>query len=93
MKRFRALPLYVLIVPLTAAAARPKAPSGAVGDFAGIMGAEDIRRIEKLAGELEKKTGAEPAVVTVETIAPCETIEQYALYLFKTWRIGAKGPG
>jgi uncharacterized membrane protein YgcG len=75
MNRFRsfaALAVCVCLVPL-AAAALPGAPSGAVGDFAGVMDAGDIRRIRDLAGELERKTGAEMAVVTVETIAPYGT--------------------
>jgi uncharacterized protein len=55
------------------------------------MDAGDIQRIQELAGELERKTGAELAVVTVETIAPYGSIEEYALELFNVWGIGQAG--
>ncbi|MDR2143454.1 MAG: TPM domain-containing protein [Treponema sp.] len=93
MNRFRAFAafaVYVCLVPFTAAAL-PGVPAGAVGDFAGVMDTGDIQRIEELAGELERKTGAELAVVTVETIAPYGSIEEYALELFNAWGIGQKG--
>jgi uncharacterized membrane protein YgcG len=89
LKRCQALLVYILI-PF-AVAALPGTPPGAVGDFAGVMDAGDIRHIEALAGELEAKTGAELAVVTVKTMAPYGTIEEYALDLFNTWGIGHKG--
>ncbi|MDR2160105.1 MAG: TPM domain-containing protein [Treponema sp.] len=90
MKPCRALLAFILFIPFTAAAL-PRAPAGAVGDFAGVLKAGDIRRIEDLAGELERKTGAELAVVTVETVAPYGTIEDYALEIFNAWGIGQAG--
>jgi len=66
-------------------------PLGTVSDFAGVMNAEDSLRIERLGSALTQKTGAELAVVTVQTIAPYGSIEEYALDLFNTWGIGKKG--
>jgi uncharacterized membrane protein YgcG len=91
MNRFRAFAVLALCLVPFAAAALPKAPAGAVGDFAGVMDAGDIQRIQELAGELERKTGAELAVVTVKTIAPYGSIEEYALELFNAWGIGQAG--
>jgi uncharacterized membrane protein YgcG len=93
MNRFRVFAAFAVclcLVPFTVVAL-PGAPAGAVGDFAGVMDAGDIRRIEELAGELERKTGAELAVVTVKTIAPYGSIEEYALELFNAWGIGQAG--
>jgi uncharacterized protein len=67
------------------------APLGTVSDFAGVMDAEDSLRIERLASALMQKTGAELAVVTVQTYAPYGSIEEYAVDLFNTWGIGKKG--
>jgi uncharacterized protein len=52
---------------------------------------EESRSIENLANALKQKTGADLAVVTINTIAPYGTIEEYALNLFNAWGIGQKG--
>jgi uncharacterized protein len=67
------------------------ASRGIVSDFAGIMESEDVRSIEVLAAALEQKTGAELAVVTVQTFAPYGSIEEYATSLFNSWGLGQAG--
>ena len=66
------------------------APDGYVTDRAGIIVPADRAAAAALAGELEQKTGAQAALVTVDTTAP-ETIEQYAVNLFQAWGIGQRG--
>jgi uncharacterized protein len=62
---------------------------GYVNDFAGVMDAATVQKIQALCKELEAKTSAELAVVTVKTIAPLD-IETYGVKLFEKWGIGKK---
>ncbi len=66
-------------------------PVGYVNDFAGIIEPEWERKCEAVIREIEEKTGAEVAIVTVNTIEPYATIEDYAVELFEKWGIGKKG--
>jgi uncharacterized protein len=61
---------------------------GMVSDFAGVIKDEDRQSIENLVTVLEQKTGAELAVVTIQTFAPYGSIEEYATSLFNSWGIG-----
>lgn len=62
-------------------------PSGWVNDFAGVMGGAEKQRLEATLTELERKTGAEVAVVTVRRV-PDGNVETTAVDLFKRWGIG-----
>ncbi len=68
----------------------PSGPQGYVSDYATVVSAQDKDVITRLARELEDKTTDQIAVVTVNTTQP-ETIEGYAVELFKRWGIGHKG--
>ena len=68
----------------------PAQPQGYVSDYANIVSPSDKAAITQLLGELEQKTTAQVAVVTVPTTQP-ETIEGYSVKLFEKWRIGKKG--
>ncbi len=68
----------------------PSRPQGYVSDFAGVISAQDKDLITGLAQGLEEKTTDQMAVVTVKSTQP-ETIEGYAVELFKRWGIGHKG--
>lgn len=68
------------------------APSGAtiyVQDSAGIISSADERSIVALGGELESKTGAQLAVLTVSSLEG-QPIEDYALNFLRTHGIGQK---
>jgi len=65
-------------------------PSGYVNDFAHVLSGDDKTELESLFSELEAKTSAETAVVTVESTRPLD-IEGYAVKLFEKWGIGKKG--
>ena len=65
-------------------------PQGFVSDFAGIIDQPTQRKLTNLIRELQEKTGAEIAVVTVETTQPLTTFD-YAMKIAETWKPGAKG--
>ncbi|MDP8216195.1 MAG: TPM domain-containing protein [Candidatus Kaelpia imicola] len=61
-----------------------------VNDFAGLLNYSDKVTIARFAAELEKKTTAQIAVVTIKTAKP-ETIQGFSVRLFDQWKIGQKG--
>ena len=61
-----------------------------VNDFAGLLKHSDKLAISKFAHELEKRTTAQIAVVTIKTTKP-ETIQGFSVRLFDQWKIGQKG--
>lgn len=65
-------------------------PQGYVSDFAGVVDAGSRAQLEQYLGRLEQATGAQVAVVTIDTLdgAP---IDDTANALFRKWGIGAKG--
>jgi uncharacterized protein len=68
----------------------PERPSGYVNDLAGIINPQEKTAISSFALELDKKTGAELAVVTIATTRP-ETIQSFSVRLFDKWKIGKRG--
>jgi len=73
-------PLFLLIATLV--------PTGHVSDFAHLLQPETISSLETSLSSLEKETGAEIAVVTIDSRGTDETIESYAEKLFQQWGIG-----
>jgi len=65
-------------------------PVGYVNDFADVIPSEYERKIEQICLELEQKTGAQIADVTIPTLGD-NYIEDYAVRLFEEWGIGQKG--
>jgi len=61
-----------------------------VSDFAGLLKPDDKMTVTKFASELEKKTTAQLAVVTIKSTQP-ETIQGFSIRLFDQWKIGQKG--
>jgi len=70
------------------AAKYPK-PIGYVSDFAGVISSQYANTMTRIIAELKEKTGAEIAVVTVNTTAP-EDITTYSVGLYQAWSIGEK---
>lgn len=64
-------------------------PTGYVTDLAGVIGAEKKASLEALCAELEQKTGAQLAIVTVRSLEG-ESVETYAVDLFKQLGVGSK---
>jgi uncharacterized protein len=64
-------------------------PTGYVTDLAGVIGAKKKASLEALCTELEQKTGAQLAIVTVQSLDG-ESVEYYAVDLFKQLGVGSK---
>jgi uncharacterized protein len=84
----------VLLIALCAAAQGEKIndiqPQGYVTDLAGVINPATRQKIELLATEVQQKTGAQIAVVTVNSLEG-QTRDDYAVDLYKHLGIGAKG--
>lgn len=64
-------------------------PGNYVNDFAGVIDAGTISQLNQLGLEVETRTKAQIAVVTVKSLDG-ETVEQFAVDLFKAWGVGGK---
>lgn len=86
---------YTFLLSLTASAFPQSCvldtprPQGWVSDFAQIIPSETQLQINKIAAEIEQKTSAEVAVVTVKNLNGL-AIEDYSVKLFEKWKIGKK---
>ncbi|MDD5688101.1 MAG: TPM domain-containing protein [Elusimicrobia bacterium] len=65
-------------------------PTGWVADYAGVIDDSSSQQMSAIIQELEQKTGAEIAVVTVKNLGN-DSIENFSVQLFKRWGIGKKG--
>ena len=86
-------PAILLIVFLAGPLRAQKLPDpvGFVNDFAGVIDSNSSAEMEAIARALQQKTGAEIAVVTVHSIEPYGSIDEYSIELATTWGIGKKG--
>ncbi|MFN8009265.1 MAG: TPM domain-containing protein [Terriglobia bacterium] len=64
-------------------------PDHYVSDFARVIDANSSERLESLCQELESKTGAQLAIVTIGSLNG-EQVEDFAVKLFQDWGIGKK---
>ncbi len=64
-------------------------PTGYVTDLAGVIHADTKARLESLCTELQQKTGAQMAIVTVQSLEG-RSIEEYAVDLYKQLGVGGK---
>src|SRR5712692_3320250 len=81
--------LLALVLPALAAEPRIDAPEGFVTDRAGVIAPATRERLVALLEELRAKTGAEIAVVTVDTTAPLDDFT-YAMRIADAWKPGRK---
>lgn len=79
----------LLVVAASAFAQALPRPVGYVNDFANVIPADDEQRMEQIIAAVKKQTGAEMAVVTVETMSPYATIEDYGIALADAWKVGS----
>jgi uncharacterized protein len=64
-------------------------PTGFVTDLAGVLSPPAKAQLESLAAELQEKTGAQMAIVTVHSLDD-KSVEDYAVDLYKQLGIGSK---
>jgi uncharacterized protein len=86
--------LLVFLAAIVAPAVRAEKvadlkPQGYVSDFAGVLNADSRERISALCLEVQQKTGAQIAVVTIKTLDD-QPIEDFATSLYQRWGIGPK---
>ncbi len=91
---WRSLPCLGALLAILAAAAfaEPRAslkPTGYVNDFAGVLSADTRSQLESYCYQVEQKTQAQIAVVTIKSLDG-EDIEGYANGLYRQWGIGDK---
>ena len=74
-----------------AGAAEPTvpAPRGYVSDYAGVLDAATAHELDELIGDLKAKTGAEIAVVIVNSTQPLTAFD-YAMKVAEAWKPGSK---
>jgi uncharacterized protein len=95
MTRLRLPVLFSFAIFLFAAAAtfcddiNKISPIGYVTDLAGVIPQATKQRLETLCAELEQKTGAQMAIVTVKSLDD-RPVEDYAVDLFKHLGVGSK---
>jgi len=82
--------LFSSVIFATEEVSIPSRGQDYVNDFAGLLNYSDKLAITKFAAELERKTTAQIAVVTIKTTKP-ETIQGFSVRLFDQWKIGQKG--
>jgi uncharacterized protein len=91
--RFRfflgALLLLFVLAPAFADDIQKITPTSYVTDLAGVISAPTRERLEALCTELEQKTGAQLAIVTIRSLDD-QPIEDYAVDLFKHLGVGSK---
>jgi uncharacterized protein len=93
LPKFVARSLLVLLV-LCVPAARAEQfkglkPQGYVNDFAGVLSAQAKDKLTALCAEVQQKTKAQIAVVTVSSLEG-EPVEQFSIDLATAWGIGPK---
>jgi uncharacterized protein len=64
-------------------------PLGYVSDHAGVFDADWKARVRSVCQDLERKTGVEMVVVTVKSLGPYRTANEYASALYQRWGIGS----
>lgn len=79
----------LLLAAIGAAEPPVPAPQGWVTDLAGVLDASTTTRVTRLIEELQARTGAEIAVVTVRSTAPLDDFT-YAMKIADAWRPGRK---
>ena len=83
--------IAAFLLPLAALAYKnPGAPSGFVNDFAGIISTSERQTLESKLSAFEKSSGNEIVIAIIPSLDG-DTVENFAVELFKDWGIGEKG--
>ncbi len=90
-RALRLLPLLVCLAGISwARDFTALKPQGYVSDFARVVDPRSRAALERYCARLEKATGVELALVTIDTLDG-EPVEDVANALFRAWGIGKKG--
>jgi uncharacterized protein len=80
----------LLLAPAARGAKAVPFLAGRVNDTASLVPAQVRERIEAKLEDLERRTGAQVAVLTVDSLEG-DPIEDYAVRVFQTWKLGRQG--
>ena len=83
-----ALLLFLLMAVASAVAQDVPGYRGYVNDYANVISSEDERAIVQIASAVDQQTDAQIAVLTVESMAPYATIEQFSIAVAEEWGVG-----
>ena len=91
LRKYALLGLLVLALPVGLAADKIASihPTGYITDLAGVVDSATTERMQALCTEVEQKTGAQIAVVTVKSLDN-QDVDNYAHDLFKALGVGEK---
>lgn len=82
--------LFLLILPLQAAALDVPPLRAHVNDYAGILSAGAVEQLERALADFELSDSTQIAVLTIPTLEG-ESLEEYSIKVAEAWRIGQKG--
>ncbi len=85
-----ALVVVVAVAGLAVAASEVPFLAGRVNDNARLLSDDAHGRLEATLADIETKTGAQVAVLTIETLGD-ESIEDYSMHVAETWKLGQQG--
>ena len=83
--------LLLIIIASIALADDVPGYSGYVNDYAGVITEKDKTSMEEVAKEVEEKTGAQIAVLTVKSMEPYASIDEFGMAVAEKWKVGEKG--
>jgi len=64
--------------------------TGYVNDFANVITDKSKTEMEEVAKDLEEKTGVQIAVITVKSMSPYASIEDFSMAVAEKWKVGQK---
>ena len=85
------LSFLLIFLSLSAFADDVPGYSSYVNDYAGVISEKDKTSMEEVAKEVEEKTGAQIAVLTVKSMAPYASIDDFGMAVAEKWKVGEKG--
>ncbi len=65
-------------------------PVGFVNDFEGVLTDKEEAQLGSMVMDVEKQTGAQIAIVSIDNYNPSPDLASYSIGLFNTWGIGNK---
>ena len=91
------VPAFMLVSVVLALLSAPlfaqelPSPQGYVNDFAGVIPSDDEAAMRGIMSAVKEQTDAEMAVVTVDSMAPYATVEDFGIALADKWGVGTAG--
>ena len=84
---------FLLLILIATGAFADDVPgySSYVNDYAVVITEKDKASMESVAKEVEEKTGAQIAVLTVKSMAPFASIDDFSMAVAEKWKVGEKG--